>query len=330
MTVKGHYSPIFCSCRICKRELVSSSLASHSHHAHQFLYPKPPNTYGNCPQCATEIRGYESKKFCNSICAAKFNNALRSSESRDQQKVTLKNTLEEKFGPKKIKIAKLKSVPLKEGIDFCKISYSSITGAVYHPKLKSPKGWHNPSRISPAKLLASMFDFELGQPDSIRNIELAIKNLEMMIRDLHMTPAMIKEQFNVTYSNFSMFIQQLGIQLDSVSVGLQKANETYLKDTSDYLIYQNRCAFTFKWKDLPKIKGSHLLSIYGMYNPITNLDGVCRDHRISKKYGFDNNISAEIISHPANCEFLFNSDNCSKGKQCSLKLEELIELIANW
>jgi hypothetical protein len=63
----------------------------------------------NCIRCSNPIN-YGQQKFCSRSCSAKFNNLIRSDESRSQQKATILKTLEEKFKdkPKKVKIVKIK------------------------------------------------------------------------------------------------------------------------------------------------------------------------------------------------------------------------------
>jgi len=76
-----------------------------------------------------------------------------------------------------------------------------------------------------------------------------------------------------------------------------------------------------------------LLKTHGWYsatNRGNNAGGVSRDHMISIRYGFDNNIPQEILSHPANCELLLQRKNVSKYYKCSITLDELIEKISKW
>lgn len=51
---------------------------------------------------------------------------------------------------------------------------------------------------------------------------------------------------------------------------------------------------------------------------------------ISIQYGWENNIPAEHISHPANCCLMLSNDNIKKGKNCSITYEQLLEKIKNW
>ncbi len=51
---------------------------------------------------------------------------------------------------------------------------------------------------------------------------------------------------------------------------------------------------------------------------------------ISVKYGFDNNISPEIIAHPANCQLVIHNDNQKKRSKCSIKIGDLLSRIDEW
>lgn len=97
--------------------------------------------------------------------------------------------------------------------------------------------------------------------------------------------------------------------------------------------YRRYCGFRFNLKDYPDEFDFSLLKEYGMYKPKNkgdNLGGVSRDHLISIRYGFDNNIDTEIMSHPANCRLLIHSNNISKGTRCDLTIEELLDRIRQW
>jgi len=56
---------------------------------------------------------------------------------------------------------------------------------------------------------------------------------------------------------------------------------------------------------------------------------VCQG-RVSIIYGFNNNINPNLISHPANCEIITQSNNSSKREKCSITVEELKEQIKEW
>lgn len=66
---------ILCSCVICNRELTVQSLTEH-HASHA---PKKQCKFCNLPIYTN------SKSFCNSSCSAKYNNTLRSVETRRKQ-----------------------------------------------------------------------------------------------------------------------------------------------------------------------------------------------------------------------------------------------------
>jgi hypothetical protein len=100
--------------------------------------------------------------------------------------------------------------------------------------------------------------------------------------------------------------------------------------TDQKTVYRNNCSFKFnihKYKNLP---GYELLISNGIYHPIDNPSGVCRDHILSVHEGYKLGINPEILSHPANCQFLTNSDNCKKGTGSWIAVEELYEKIDKW
>ena len=97
--------------------------------------------------------------------------------------------------------------------------------------------------------------------------------------------------------------------------------------------YRKQCEFNFNLKDYPNEFDFSLIEKFGWYLPANrgnNLNGVSRDHMISIKYGFENNIDPKIISHPANCQLLRHNDNVSKGFKNSITLEQLLNKIEMW
>lgn len=105
------------------------------------------------------------------------------------------------------------------------------------------------------------------------------------------------------------------------------------KSFDDYLRYKSKCKFNFNVWDYPDYFDLNLIYSHGWYKPKNrgnNLNGVSRDHMISIKFGWENGIDSNIISHPANCELMQNNKNISKNKKCSLLLEELKERIKEW
>ena len=104
-------------------------------------------------------------------------------------------------------------------------------------------------------------------------------------------------------------------------------------DKSSLSYYRKQCGFKFNLKDYPDEFDFSLIEQFGWYkakNRGDNLNGVSRDHIISVKFGFDNNIDPKIISHPANCNLLRHSENVSKGKKCDLSIEGLLNKIEIW
>jgi hypothetical protein len=95
-------------------------------------------------------------------------------------------------------------------------------------------------------------------------------------------------------------------------------------------IYKIECNFKFNIYQYQNIPGYELLLEKGIYNHHTNKEGVVRDHIISKEYGWIHNIASEIIKHPANCQFITNQENITKGASSHLSLEDLVARMKMW
>jgi hypothetical protein len=76
--------------------------------------------------------------------------------------------------------------------------------------------------------------------------------------------------------------------------------------------------------------GYALLLKHGWYDATSNKNGVVKDHCLSVIDGFENNMSASLVGHLANCELLQYRDNAQKGRQSSISVEKLQEEIRQW
>lgn len=97
--------------------------------------------------------------------------------------------------------------------------------------------------------------------------------------------------------------------------------------------YRADCSFKFNLSDYPDEFDFTLIESYGWYKPKNrgdNLTGVSRDHIVSVKYGFDNQLPAEHLSHPANCVLMKHGANVSKGKKIGMSYEDLLKRIEAW
>lgn len=109
-----------------------------------------------------------------------------------------------------------------------------------------------------------------------------------------------------------------------------------IPDDGSFKKYSLDCYFRFNIYNYPDKFDLELLEKYGWYktkrkdDPTQNLNGISRDHMISIKEGFKNNIPPEIISHPANCQLMRHRDNNRKNTESTISLLELKERIKNW
>lgn len=112
---------------------------------------------------------------------------------------------------------------------------------------------------------------------------------------------------------------------------LRDKNKNIDKDSLEY--YRGLCKFDFQLSKYPEEFDFNLIEEYGFYKPKNrgnNLKGVSRDHIVSVKYGWINNIDPKIIKHPANCRLILQEENSSKGSQSSMTIEELVSKIEKW
>ena len=104
-------------------------------------------------------------------------------------------------------------------------------------------------------------------------------------------------------------------------------------DKASLKYYRIECSFKFNLSDYPDEFDFSLVEKHGWYaakNHGNNLGGVSRDHIVSIKFGYENGIDPSIISHPANCRLLIHNSNISKGANCGMTIEQLIQKIENW
>ena len=105
------------------------------------------------------------------------------------------------------------------------------------------------------------------------------------------------------------------------------------KKRSEFYNYRADCQFKFNVFDYPNEFDLSLIEQHGFYKAKNRGDnplGVSKDHAISVRYGFDNNIPFEHIAHPANCVLMQQHHNASKGTKISMSYEELLKRIEAW
>lgn len=105
------------------------------------------------------------------------------------------------------------------------------------------------------------------------------------------------------------------------------------KRLKPFSVYSKQCEFDFSIKKYAIEFDIDLIKKYGWYSPTNknnNLDGVSRDHMISRRYAFDNNIDPYYISHPANCLIIKQKDNSKKHTKSTLTIEQLKNKVKEW
>jgi hypothetical protein len=95
-------------------------------------------------------------------------------------------------------------------------------------------------------------------------------------------------------------------------------------------LYYQHCGFKFTRATMILLPGFDLLVNLGVYNPIHNKGGVTKDHIVSRGMAWANKYDPAHIRHPANCQFITNSQNSKKGIGCKLTYDQLIDRIKYW
>lgn len=162
--------------------------------------------------------------------------------------------------------------------------------------------------------------------DDFCQVRLIIEN-QLFVDNL--SPSEIKSKYQIDYTDFGMYIKKsLGIKLKSTKDAI---NDFYRKSgssvTDEKLVYKKLCQFNFDPYTIPEISGYELLLERGIYHPVDNPDGMCRDHIMSVEYGWRNKIDPKIISNVANCQYLTNLENVRKGSASWINLDQLLKRI---
>ena len=116
-----------------------------------------------------------------------------------------------------------------------------------------------------------------------------------------------------------------------IATKIEKGILKPIEDRDAFKVYEQAAGFKHGFETKCEEQKA-LLKEYGVFNPNKNTKGCVRDHLLSRRYGFDNNIDPDIISHPANCEIVLHSENIRRanGDDDLITLDELLERIKNW
>jgi hypothetical protein len=158
-------------------------------------------------------------------------------------------------------------------------------------------------------------------------------NEGMSLRDL-------QKKFRISFKTFqkakklNLFVPRDLSSAMKITLMINPRNYSHIrKNRSALKNYRADCTFKFNLSDYPDEFNFELIESYGWYKPKNrgdNINGVSRDHAVSVKYGFDNNLPAEHLAHPANCVLMRHGDNVSKYSKISMSYEELLKRIEAW
>ena len=213
----------------------------------------------------------------------------------------------------------------------------SLSENVYRRVKKNYNLTHNKKFVKPSsygiisfckKVLNKSYGITYSDVESVKRI------IEHHLYEECLSPHDISIMYELDNYKNGDFINFLKNCLKVNTKSLKEAQKSFhtKKGTYDNLsekeLYYNKCQFRFGFT-IPQIQGYELIKKYGIYSN-DNITGVARDHIVSISYGWENNISPEIISHPANCQIVQQIDNCRKSSGSSISVEELKERIRLW
>lgn len=163
-----------------------------------------------------------------------------------------------------------------------------------------------------------------------------VDNIKSGVRDwVNTTHRSLPEEIRTCPMCFTTFASKISStkRCCSCSCASKYRNRERRKRWSAYKAYRDKCKFNFSLSDYPDAFDFSLIERYGWYtagNRGSNLNGVSRDHIVSVKWGFDHDISPNIIGHPANCQLMRHNDNVSKGTTLVMSVDELKSKINAW
>lgn len=329
------------------------------------IKPKEETTY-TCKFCGKEFTvlpsKYASGDFCSKDCARKYSSRFANADEIRKKK---SDTICDRLGiPHKETLLPRRSEREKRNVNYNprtkksreenEISYNQIMELYEDYNLTDIQKKLNISRkrFYRIKKTYNLQENKKFVQSNKRNVILFCKNIlhketsitiddynavkDILIKHLYednMSPSDIKNLYQFEYSDFGMLLKEgFGIKLRSRSDAIKNyhTNNGTHENKSEKEIYYLSCAFRFGLDDFKRVEGFDLIQKYGMYSVPDNLDGVARDHMVSRHYGWTHNIPPEVIRHPANCRIINQRENSSKGEKCCITIEELYERIKNW
>lgn len=146
----------------------------------------------------------------------------------------------------------------------------------------------------------------------------------------------IREKFGISFTALTWAVKNEKLKTRTIKESREKRTneERILRGNEDsFKEYRLLCDFKFWLQSYKDEFDFSLIEKYGWYGKRKgeyNLEGVSRDHMVSVKYGFLNNVDPKIIAHPANCKLMQHKENGKKKDKNSITLEELLVRIEAW
>ena len=308
-----------------------------------------------CETCGRQVNAkdyYGSGRFCSAWCARSFSGRFAASlkEAQKKKSESLKKWHQKHPRPKKSKPQsnQNKTRKIKYVTDEAKIlelhkKYNLYDiSLILHIPADVFYNWASKHGISDERYLShlkfkiiSACRNALNKPFEDGSITVEEYNqvrkecIRLMYED-NLNPRQVCSEYLKLDKSYHQFLSlSMGIQLKNLSDS-QKAYYhrigTY-DNMDEKAKYYLECKFTFSDDLLPYLPGFESLVKLGWYNSRSNLQGVAKDHMVSRNYGWTHSIDPYLISHPANCTILPQVENEQKSSKCSITVNELLERV---
>ncbi len=307
------------------------------------------NGFSKCLECGCDVLNFRSE-CCSYKCANRLKHIIetpenkksrvsRAAETRDYEKIvekrllTMSNIIDE-HGNNLHKLTSLKAAETMMGT----IEENGLTIAQNRAQRTvmtiGPDGYRD---ISERAVLTRK---ENGNNSSLNywsNLSYEDRNIDLTKRTTKSKETKLQNNSNSArtfWSNLSddeRKTEGSNRSKKAIATKIEKGILNPIEDRDAFNVYFNEASFKHGFETKCE-EQKVLLKEYGVFNPNKNTKGCVRDHLLSRRYGFDNNIDPDIISHPANCEIVLHSENVRRanGNDNLITLDELLERIKNW
>lgn len=293
-----------------------------------------------CQTCGKKVTAkeyYGSGRFCCRKCSNAYSSRFANAPEPKQKKIAALMQCRKSKSTKPLPISREDFLSMQEKWNLKDIRlHLNLTHAKFNRYIKMYNLEENPKFINVSRFrVIDVCRRILNKPleeGSITYDDLKIVQDEcyrLMFIEGWGSERVSTEYLGLPKRNSRFVSHCIGVSLRSLSLANIMVNQRlgYYDNKEEEELYKLKCEFRFSSNLYPYLPGYELIKKHGWFDKDSNTNGVTRDHMVSKHYGFMHSIDPYLISHPANCMFMLLGKNSSKGEECSITLQELIDRV---